>query len=80
VAGGQLQCEAAASSSPAPPRSAFALRGAAVAAPLHWAEIENGGLTPRQFTLRTIFVQLEGRDDPWADMGRHRSRLPTRLG
>jgi bifunctional non-homologous end joining protein LigD len=62
------------------PYTVRARPGAAVATPLHWAEVEDGGLTPRQFTLRTISVQLEGRDDPWADLGQHRSRLPTRLG
>ena len=51
--------------------------GAHVATPLHWAEVEDSGLDPRQFTLRTLPHELEGRGDPWAGMARHRRRLPA---
>jgi bifunctional non-homologous end joining protein LigD len=50
--------------------------GAHVATPLHWAEVEDSGLDPKQFTLRTLPHELEGRGDPWAGMARHRRRLP----
>jgi bifunctional non-homologous end joining protein LigD len=50
--------------------------GAQVATPLHWAEVEDSGLSPRQFTLRTLAGELEGRSDPWAGMARRRRGLP----
>jgi len=50
--------------------------GAHVATPLHWAEVEDSGLDPGQFTLRTLRHELDGRGDPWAGMTRHRRRLP----
>jgi bifunctional non-homologous end joining protein LigD len=53
--------------------------GAPVATPLHWAEVEDGGLDPRRFTMRTVPGMLKGRDDPWAGMARHRRRLPDHL-
>ena len=53
--------------------------GAPAATPLHWAEVEDGGLNPRRFTLRTLARELEGRGDPWAGMARHRRGLPDRL-
>jgi bifunctional non-homologous end joining protein LigD len=59
------------------PFSVRARPGAPVATPVHWAEVEAGELSPRDFTLRTIAGRLEGRDDPWADMTRHRRALPT---
>ena len=58
------------------PYAVRARPGATVATPLHWAEVEDGELTPRRFTLRTIPAVLEGRDDPWAGMTRHRRGLP----
>lgn len=61
------------------PYAVRARPGAPVATPLHWAEVEDGGLSPRRFTLRTLPRELEGRDDPWAGMTRHRRRLPDQL-
>jgi bifunctional non-homologous end joining protein LigD len=58
------------------PYSVRARPSAPVATPLRWAEVEDDGLNPRQFTLRTIPAFLEGRDDPWAGMTRHRGGLP----
>ena len=40
--------------------------GAPVATPLSWAEVEDDGLAPGQFTLRTVRARLDGGDDPWA--------------
>jgi bifunctional non-homologous end joining protein LigD len=59
------------------PFSVRARPGAPVAMPLHWAEVEAGKLSPRDFTLRTVPGQMKGRDDPWADMARHRRGLPV---
>jgi len=59
------------------PFSVRARPGATVATPLHWAEVEAGQLTPRDFTVRTIAGRLAGRDDPWADMPARRRGLPV---
>jgi len=40
--------------------------GAPVATPLSWAEVEDDGLAPGQFTLRTVRARLDGGGDPWA--------------
>jgi len=62
------------------PYAVRARPGAPVATPLHWAEVEDAGLNPRRFTLRTIPAALAGRDDPWAGMTRHRRGLPDQQG
>lgn len=59
------------------PYSVRARAGAAVATPLHWEEVEDQGLTPHRFTLRTIAGRLEKTADPWAGMARHRYDLAT---
>ena len=54
--------------------------GAPVATPLHWAELDDAGLTPHQFTIATVpgrVAGMTGADDPWAGLGRHRYRLAT---
>jgi bifunctional non-homologous end joining protein LigD len=48
---------------------------ATVAAPLHWAEVEDRKLTPRWFTMRTLGDRLATTEDPWAGMSRHRRGL-----
>lgn len=58
------------------PYSVRARPGAPVATPLHWGEVEDGGLRPRQFTMRNLPGELERRGDPWAGMARRRRRLP----
>lgn len=57
------------------PYAVRARSGAPVAAPLRWEEVEDGGLSPRQFALRTMAGRLERSGDPWADMARHRQGL-----
>jgi bifunctional non-homologous end joining protein LigD len=59
------------------PYSVRARPGAPVATPLDWAELEDPGLTPHQFTLRTMAGRLErlGGSDPWAGMARRRYSL-----
>ena len=59
------------------PFSVRARPGAPVATPLHWTEVEAGQLRPRDLTLGTIAGWLDGRDDPWADMGARRQALPV---
>jgi len=52
--------------------------GAPVATPVGWAEVEDSGLTPERFTLRTGMARLaeiRAGSDPWADYGRRRYSL-----
>ena len=57
------------------PYTVRARPGATVATPLQWNEIWDGGLSPRQFTVRSIAARLEASADPWAAMTRHRRGL-----
>ena len=55
----------------AAPYSVRGRPGAPVATPLDWAELDDDGLSPHQFTVATVPVRLAG-DDPWAGMPRRR--------
>jgi bifunctional non-homologous end joining protein LigD len=59
------------------PYSVRARPGAPVATPLRWEEVEDSGLTPHQFTLRTMPDRLDqlGKSDPWAGLARRRYSL-----
>lgn len=57
------------------PYSVRARRTAPVATPLHWSEVEDAGLSPRRFTMRTLGGRLAATQDPWAGMSRHRHGL-----
>jgi bifunctional non-homologous end joining protein LigD len=57
------------------PYAVRALPGAPVATPLAWEELDDPGLHPRGWTLRTIEDRLSERGDPWADIARHARRL-----
>jgi bifunctional non-homologous end joining protein LigD len=61
----------------AAPYSVRARPGAPVATPLAWDELEDPGLTPLRFTLRTLGERLDrlGTSDPWAGLARHRYGL-----
>ena len=66
------------------PYSVRARPGAPVAAPLHWDEVADPGLTARGVTIRNIadrLEQLASTGDPWAGVSRHRYGLarPRRL-
>lgn len=56
------------------PYSVRARPGAPVATPLAWEEL-GAGLSPGQFTIRTIADRLARSSDPWAGMARHRHGL-----
>jgi bifunctional non-homologous end joining protein LigD len=61
------------------PYAVRARAGAPVATPLDWSEMEQEGLRPERFTIRTIPERVEGGKDPW---GRPRGRSlkePRRL-
>jgi bifunctional non-homologous end joining protein LigD len=55
----------------AAPYSVRGRPGAPVATPLDWAEVDDDGLSPHQFTVATVPGRLDG-DDPWAGMPRRR--------
>jgi bifunctional non-homologous end joining protein LigD len=57
------------------PYSVRARRAAPVATPLQWAEVEDAGLNPRRFTMRTMGDRLATTQDPWAGMSRRRRGL-----
>ncbi len=59
------------------PYSVRARPGAPVATPLKWEELEDSGLTPHRFTLRTVGERLDqlGGSDPWAGLARRRYSL-----
>jgi bifunctional non-homologous end joining protein LigD len=59
------------------PYSVRARRGAPVATPLLWAEVEDASLTPARFTLRTLGERLSATPDPWDGMFRHRYDVAT---
>jgi bifunctional non-homologous end joining protein LigD len=58
---------------------AYAVRprpGAPVATPLVWDELEDSGLRPDGWTLRTVGARLERDGDPWAAIARSAGGLP----
>jgi bifunctional non-homologous end joining protein LigD len=60
------------------PYSVRARPGAPVAVPLQWEELEDSGLSPGRFTLRTVRARLNetaGKADPWAGLSRRRYSL-----
>jgi bifunctional non-homologous end joining protein LigD len=57
------------------PYTVRARPGATVATPLAWDEVPDDGLSPRQFTVRTMAARLAASADPWAAMARHRRGL-----
>jgi bifunctional non-homologous end joining protein LigD len=63
------------------PYSVRPLRGAPVAVPLRWEELDEPGLDARGQTLRTVPGRVEQYGDPWAGMERHARSLeePRRL-
>ena len=49
--------------------------GSLVATPLHWDEVEDTGLVPDRFSIRTMAGRLDSTADPWAGMSRRRYGL-----
>ncbi|HEX8134607.1 MAG TPA: ATP-dependent DNA ligase, partial [Actinomycetes bacterium] len=58
------------------PSAVRALPGAPVATPLAWAELADGDLHPRSWTLTTVPRRVAGRGDPWARIGASARALP----
>lgn len=57
------------------PYAVRARKGAPVATPLAWEELEDRRLAPGRFTLKTVPGRLERKADPWRNIGRHASSL-----
>jgi len=57
------------------PYSVRARRGAPVATPLDWDELDSPGMRSDRFTIADVPRRLAERADPWADMARHARSL-----
>jgi DNA ligase D len=57
------------------PYSTRARAGAPVAMPISWEEL-SPSLDPAWFNIETVPGRLQGRKDPWAEIGKVRQRLP----
>jgi bifunctional non-homologous end joining protein LigD len=59
-----------------PPYAVRPRPGAPVATPLRWDELDDAGLRPDGWTLRTVRERLEHHGEPWAAIGRSAGALP----
>lgn len=59
-----------------PPYAVRARPGAPVAAPLNWNELDQPGLAPGLFDIRSIFDRLHRNGDSWKNLNRHAQTLP----
>jgi bifunctional non-homologous end joining protein LigD len=57
--------------------SVRARRGAPIAMPITWSEVESDTLRPDGVTIRTVWDWLSTRDDPWKRMESSRRPLPN---
>jgi bifunctional non-homologous end joining protein LigD len=55
----------------APPYAVRPRRGAPVATPLEWKELEDPRLRPDRYTIRNIFDRLQRKGDVWKNLNRH---------
>jgi bifunctional non-homologous end joining protein LigD len=62
------------------PYSVRARPSAPVSTPLAWDELADVGLSPHQFTIRTIGERVGHSADPWANMTSHRRGLAAARG
>jgi len=59
-----------------PPYAVRPRRGAPVATPLRWEEVEDEALRPDTWKLGNVLERVEGTGDPWAGIGESAGRLP----
>ena len=59
------------------PYAVRARRGAPIAVPVTWSDVESEGLRPDGVGIRNISEWLRGRDDPWKSMERSSRSLPS---
>lgn len=52
--------------------------GAPVAMPIHWEELEDSGLRPDGWTIRTAAARLESEGDAWKGIARRSRALPAK--
>ncbi|MFI6362019.1 non-homologous end-joining DNA ligase [Nocardia sp. NPDC050630] len=57
------------------PYAVRARRGAPVATPLEWDELDSDDIRPDRFTLRDIPKRIAAQPDPWAHLNRHARSL-----
>jgi bifunctional non-homologous end joining protein LigD len=60
------------------PYGVRARRGAPVAMPIQWEELDDRGLKPDRWTVRTAADRVRGEGDAWKGIGRHARKLPAR--
>jgi bifunctional non-homologous end joining protein LigD len=60
------------------PYSVRPRRGAPVATPLEWDELDDPGLRADGWTIANLPARVAELGDPWASMSRHARNLPTR--
>jgi bifunctional non-homologous end joining protein LigD len=53
-------------------------RGAPVAMPIHWDELEDRSLKPDRWTVRNAIARLRSESDAWKGIGRDARKLPSR--
>jgi bifunctional non-homologous end joining protein LigD len=61
------------------PYGVRARAGAPVSTPLDWSEVEDGGLGPERFTIRTVPDRVKNNGDPWGTLRGRSLREPGRL-
>ena len=59
------------------PYAVRARRGAPIAVPIAWSDVESEGLRPDAVGIRNVSEWLRGRDDPWKSMERSKKPLPA---
>ena len=57
------------------PYAVRARKGAPVATPITWEELDDRRLTPSTFTLKTVPERVQGEADPWRHMARRAAVL-----
>lgn len=62
------------------PYSVRPRRGAPVATPITWDELDDPGVRPDGWTLATVPDRIAAHGDPWAGMARHARALRPRAG
>ena len=62
------------------PYAVRARRGAPIAVPIPWSDVESSALRPDGVGIRNVAQWLRGRDDPWKSMERSQKPLPTLKG
>lgn len=63
----------------AAPYAVRARKGAPVATPLDWGEVEDGKLRPQRFTIHSVPDRMERHGDPWGRLRGRSLKGPKRL-